>query len=997
MITPRRTRLLRAPDLPRFRRAIVALCEQAPGAPIVLVPTAAARHQLLRVSSWRCPPNAAVGAAVGRPIVLTRDELYELLHARLAHPPTRLGHLERAAIAQAAAVTVAGRSSSRGGEPEVADGTLPFALRPGLVAEMLRFYDQLRRQSRQVERFQELIEETLGGAGYGDRGTDRMLAQTRVLADVFREYERRVSVSGRCDEHTLRERLMGESLSVPPSDVVVTVADWIAEPDGLFIADFDLLARMPGVQRIDLVCTEQLLGSGFHERLHDWWPGLEEIEVSQLLGETHGAERPVLETPTEPPDRHWFTLRDRQEELTAVAQHVKAARRRRDQPALSLNRTAVVFKKPLPYLYLARATLGAAGLPFQTFDARPLASEPLVATVDLVLDAIETRFAREALVALLRAPHVVAAGTPEASAIHSFDRALRIAGYLGELDRLEAIAGEWRRDDTKTPDAAVLTVLDAALGWVRSLVPCLEPSPASVQLRRLHAVLSSRLSLGADPGGAPLWSTREHDARDAVLRLVEGLGAAHQVYHDPIWTAVDVAAAVRTAIEDQTFGEVPAGEGVRLLDDRAARYADLDDMTIVGLTDTDWPERQPRNVFYPSGLLKALGWPSEHTRRRAADARFVDLLGSAKRRVAVTTIALDDEAIVTPSVTLDEMPRARLTTVAVRSEAARLTPNDALSLGEVSLEPLDQGARDWAHLRIERSPATDPRFHGFLGARPGRQWSVGALEVYLACPFKFFAQHVLRLEEEVEDSDVMDPRQQGQFVHGVFEAFFHAWQRTGHGTITPELLDRARSVFTAVVDAALVTLPEAEAGLERTRLLGSSAAAGLGEAVMRMEAERPVAVVERLLEHRLDGPVTVETSAGARTIGLKGKADRIDLLEDGTFRLIDYKLGWPPARSRALQLAIYAVAAEQQLAGRHGKDWTLGEAAYVAFKGPRRIVPFVAAGGDRARALADAGQRAADVVDAIGRGEFPPTPDDVFLCERCSYASICRKDYVGDV
>ena len=117
----------------------------------------------------------------------------------------------------------------------------------------------------------------------------------------------------------------------------------------------------------------------------------------------------------------------------------------------------------------------------------------------------------------------------------------------------------------------------------------------------------------------------------------------------------------------------------------------------------------------------------------------------------------------------------------------------------------------------------------------------------------------------------------------------------------------------SIVNSAV--LPEAEAGLERTRLLGSSAAAGLGEAVLRMEAERPVAVVERLLEHRLKRGrlFAIASASGERRLELRGKADRLDLLEDGTFRLIDYKLGWPPDRSRALQLPIYGVCAEQRL------------------------------------------------------------------------------------
>jgi ATP-dependent helicase/DNAse subunit B len=273
---------------------------------------------------------------------------------------------------------------------------------------------------------------------------------------------------------------------------------------------------------------------------------------------------------------------------------------------------------------------------------------------------------------------------------------------------------------------------------------------------------------------------------------------------------------------------------------------------------------------------------------------------------------------------------------------------------------------------------------------------VSALETYLDCPFKFFAQRVLKLEEEPDDEEVMDPKQQGQFVHQVFERFFHRWQAGGRQAVTPANLDEARGVFGEVVEECLDALSKTEAALERTRLLGSSAAAGLGEAVLRMEAERPVGVIGRLLEHRLEGEFTIQTRDGPRVVRLNGKADRVDLLEDGTFRLIDYKLGWPPNRARALQLPIYGLCAEQRLAGREGKAWTLAEAAYLAFKGPKRVVPLFSS-ADRDRVLRESQQRLVDAIDAIGRGEFPPHPHDVYRCDTCTYAAVCRKDYVGDV
>jgi CRISPR/Cas system-associated exonuclease Cas4 (RecB family) len=91
------------------------------------------------------------------------------------------------------------------------------------------------------------------------------------------------------------------------------------------------------------------------------------------------------------------------------------------------------------------------------------------------------------------------------------------------------------------------------------------------------------------------------------------------------------------------------------------------------------------------------------------------------------------------------------------------------------------------------------------------------------------------------------------------------------------------------------------------------------------------------------------------------------------------------------------LCAEQRLASYGGRRWMLGEAAYLAFKGPRRVVPLFTSAEDRDKVLADAQQRLADTLDKIGAGEFPPTPDDVWRCETCSFASVCRKDYVGDV
>src|SRR5512145_882665 len=49
-----------------------------------------------------------------------------------------------------------------------------------------------------------------------------------------------------------------------------------------------------------------------------------------------------------------------------------------------LERIAVVFQRPLPYLYLARQVFTAARIPYQASDALPLAAEPFAAALDLL-------------------------------------------------------------------------------------------------------------------------------------------------------------------------------------------------------------------------------------------------------------------------------------------------------------------------------------------------------------------------------------------------------------------------------------------------------------------------------------------------------------------------------------------------------------------------------------------------------------------------------------
>jgi RecB family exonuclease len=309
---------------------------------------------------------------------------------------------------------------------------------------------------------------------------------------------------------------------------------------------------------------------------------------------------------------------------------------------------------------------------------------------------------------------------------------------------------------------------------------------------------------------------------------------------------------------------------------------------------------------------------------------------------------------------------------------------------------LPEPAAGWLAMRSARLDPADPRFHGHAGAQTPPAFAVSAVERYLDCPFKYFAVTVLRLEEEREDEATLTPLARGKFLHDVFHEFFKGWSAAGRGAVTRESIDEARAEFAAVTERLLPRLPEADRALERVRLLGSAAAAGLGDRVFRMELERPMGVVERLLEFALDGDLRLEVDACARTVRLRGTADRIDLLEDGTIRLIDYKTGRAPKGSRAVQLPIYGLAATERLGGHRGRNWELREAGYLAFGMRELFVPMGARRSDYESTITDAKRRFLRSVEGIEAGEYPPRPADLMLCDYCAYTEVCRKDYVSD-
>jgi RecB family exonuclease len=975
VIAPRTTRLIRVPGAAAFRRAILGLGATGTVAEIrrraVIVPSRAAAEQLRRSLEDEILGDAPGALAI--PHLLTRDDWMAMLQDGLAADAPPASALEREVLLRAAARA----AIDEGIRP-------PFTLRPGLVAGMLAFYDEIRRHRRGVDDFERLAVNRLEEAVESDRGAVRMLDQTRFLVAAFRGYETRLAESGLADEHVLRRALI-DAPGTCFSHVVVAVGDRAGDASGLWPADFDLLTRVAGLSRIDIVATGAVLATGLLTRLRQWLPGLEELD------DAAGAalEAPRLLAPGGEGGPLFWRARDREEELADVARAIKRAHRL--GPATPLSRTAVVFKRPLPYVYLARQLFAAAGLPYQAFDALPLAAEPFASMLDVIVETAATGFTRAALVSLLRSPllsFTIDGRQVDGAAVALLDRALSDARYLAEPSELERFASAWTAPgDLHRAARAAREIGDA-------LAPLGRTGRPAEHLELLIGFLAAHERL---PHAGHPARERHLRVQSAILSALARLRDVHRRLDDTERPFEETAALIRRWIEQQTFAPRDGSVGVQLIDADAARFGAFDTLHLVGLTQREWPESDARGIFYPASMLADLGWPQEADARAAERARFDDLLRSAARLVRVSTITLEDDAIVEPSPYLDDLAQSGLAAErASRAAVPRIFGGEAVLGDPIRPDALAETAAAWLALRASRTPATDARFHGQADPAENSTYRVSALDQYLACPFVYFAERVLGLEEDPEDEEALDPRLQGTLVHAVLESFFRAWQERGHAAITPECLADARALFGEVAEAHLAKLSPTEAALQRTRLLGSPVAEGVGDIAFAAEAARDggAVIVERLLEHKLDGAVALGAGEAARTVKLAAKADRIDLFDDGTFQVIDYKLTRAPDLKHVVQLPAYAAAARQTLDGRRGRSWRASGAAYITFGKGEHVVPLVAKADKLDAALAEGEARLLGAVGRIEQGAFPPSPADPRKCRTCPFAGVCRKDYV---
>ncbi|MEW6753569.1 MAG: PD-(D/E)XK nuclease family protein [Candidatus Latescibacterota bacterium] len=562
-------------------------------------------------------------------------------------------------------------------------------------------------------------------------------------------------------------------------------------------------------------------------------------------------------------------------------------------------------------------------------------------------------------------------------------------------------------------------------GEATGAVPAAGPPPTTT-LARLTQACQAFLARHA-PGHAGY----DEAARSALTEYLRTLGESID-YEGPL---PRLARYLHGLLERHTVEARGAQPGrIHVVPVERAGYTQRPHLYVLGLDEGSFPGRGAEDPLLPDAVRRRLGLPLGLHQGRATDRvwQLVRAVGMAPGRVTLVSRrrSLADGTECYPcaffqhladqlGVPVDEAPIEPLVPTAVRR---CLTETEGMLASRACLGYGAAVGRAFPHLvqgRLATQQQERPgvsRFHGWLGrptpeldpATGAEPVSASRLECLTQCPYRYFLQHVLRLQpaEEAEEDPArwLHPLDFGRLLHGLLCEFMSGLQRAGqrpdrqrHGPRLDELVRTRLQEWTEQVPIVHQAAYRADA--ER---LAQAAHVFLAAESGRPEVE-PFGFEVSFGLGRSDGlscpePVLLELDPKVRLL-LRGLIDRVDrhLLTGPEYSLWDYKTGSPSRYAEEtlvsggehLQWVLYAYAL-QEILHRRGLEGRVARSGYF-FTSDRGYGRRVAPPLPPPEALA---ARLEPILGLVRQGCFlhlQRTPQ----CRHCDFGAACDQHPLG--
>jgi ATP-dependent helicase/nuclease subunit B len=699
-----------------------------------------------------------------------------------------------------------------------------------------------------------------------------------------------------------------------------------------------------------------------------------------------GAPVPAPAAPRPAPKLEAFHASGASDELWKTA---KLILKLHEEEGVPFSEIGIVARTLDPYRPFLRSTLDEHGIPFHTTAEEPLLRWPAAKHALSLLTWADRDYPAVAMLDVLGSP---ACRRRSDGWKHLISRLGIHEGWLQWEGKLESWAAEG--DDEIAPKADAVALLEHVRSLKRKLTGPGEPGWAAFS-DRARRLLGEELDLSGE----------EPSVREGIESIFERL-AAFEPLGNPTWDEF-----LETLEEAFRRAKVPIAPrpnlGVRVLDAMAARGESFRALFVLGLKEKLFPRLIREDPFLRDRHRAALRdhagyWISTKLGGYDEEKLLFRLLVDAASDRLFTLYARSDEKgkVQTPSIYLLELLRDRgaaAASVPLRPAAKLDSESGRLTAKETSLHLALRGADaselyeklGWpgpAYRQALRAAEAVSGFgvpgpyDGLTGPSPvidrklARGLAATAVEDFATCPFKFYAKHVLGIDEpeEARERKSVGTDVRGRIYHRFLERYY---QDPG-----PEFRRIADETFADFGWRSLGVYPLLWRSL-REEMEGHL------EAFLKRDGEslRASGMKPEKFEFKLEGPV-----AGL-DVPIRGRADRIDVGPKG-FRVVDYKTSLPSVKlrtrlmkSQALQLAFYLELAAP------GLGLPPAGAALAAIEEEREDELDA---GEWAAVRATVLRNVAAMLGLARSGEFFIYPSNPMgHCSWCAYSSACRKTH----
>ena len=439
-------------------------------------------------------------------------------------------------------------------------------------------------------------------------------------------------------------------------------------------------------------------------------------------------------------------------------------------------------------------------------------------------------------------------------------------------------------------------------------------------------------------------------------------------------------------------------EGIQVMGILETRNLDFENVILLSMTDDNFPgNRMGQSSFIPYNLRAAYDLPTpEHHEGVHADY-FYRLIQRARRVWMLYCSRADDKSTGEPSRYIRQL------------DYESGFPLRRIELGvDVNLVPP-------APIVVPKDEAIRQRLARYLDPDPerGMKLSPSMLGRYVVCPMRFYFQAIagIRCDEELEEE--IDAPMFGEILHEAARRLYEPLKGEARPAATLQALaasGRVReAVEGAIADLFLHDAAATEADYTGSLLLVRDIVMRyLAQGVLRYDAAHDdfrVEACERDVHCRFPFEV-----AGRRVeLNLGGRCDRLDRLDDGRLRVVDYKTGSPcgefgglealfsgETRSKlvnVLQTLLYAMMLHRM----YDCD-TLPALYYVRRMHDPDYSPLLRdkATGETGAPYSFYAARFEEELRRVLASLFDPDEpfrqcDDPALCTYCDFAELCRR------